>query len=262
MATKSSIEWTEMTWNPVTGCTKISPGCKFCYAEAMARRLEAMGMDRYRNGFGLTLQEDLVDLPLRWSKPRVVFVNSMSDLFHDEVPIAFIQRVFATMERAPQHTFQVLTKRSERLLSLAPDLPWPPNVWMGVSVEDRARTTRVAHLVQVPAAVRFLSVEPLLEAIPALPLQGIHWVIVGGESGRRPRALHPDWVSDIRDQCLAVSVPFFFKQWGGPNKKKAGRTLEGRTWDQMPALSREGTGPAVDHPQLFADRPDLPARLG
>lgn len=234
MATKSSIEWTDVTWNPVTGCNKISPGCKFCYAETMAKRLRAMGMDRYRDGFTVTLQPDLVDLPFRWRKPRVVFVNSMSDLFHAAVPLDYIQRVFETMRRTPRHRYQVLTKRSERLRVLAPELSWPDNVWMGVSVEDQKRASRINDLVEVPAAVRFLSVEPLLEGIPNLPLDGIHWVIVGGESGRRPRPLDPAWVRDIRDQCVAAGVPFFFKQWGGKNKKKAGRTLDGRTWNEMP----------------------------
>lgn len=234
MATTSSIEWTEVTWNPVTGCTKVSPGCKFCYAEAMSRRLRAMGMDRYRNGFEVTLQPDVVDLPLRWKKPRIVFVNSMSDLFHAEVPLEFLQRVFEVMAAAPQHTFQVLTKRAERLEEVAPYLTWAPNIWMGVSVEDQARTSRIAHLQRVPAAVRFLSVEPLLEAIPDLPLAGIKWVIVGGESGRKPRPMKEEWVTEIRDQCTDANVAFFFKQWGGRNKKAAGRTLEGRTWDEMP----------------------------
>ena len=234
MATMSKIEWTEATWNPVSGCTKISPGCKFCYAEVMAKRLRAMGVDRYRDGFAVTLQPDLIELPLRWKKPRVIFVNSMSDLFHADVPDEYIARVFEVMARARQHTFQVLTKRSDRLLALSTALPWPDNVWMGVSVEDRKRAERIHHLVDVPAKVRFLSVEPLLEAIPQLPLQDIHWVIVGGESGRRPRPMEAAWVSDIRDQCHRAAVPFFFKQWGGTNKKKSGRELDGRTWDQMP----------------------------
>lgn len=235
MASTSNIEWTEVTWNPVTGCTKVSPGCKFCYAEVMSKRLKAMGMERYRNEFRVTLQPEVVEQPLRWRKPRVVFVNSMSDLFHDDVPLAYLKRVFEVMERCPQHTFQVLTKRAERLEELARELPWPENVWMGVSVEDQKRTRRIAHLQRVPAAVRFLSVEPLLEAIPELPLDGMHWVIVGGESGRKPRPMDPAWVTEIRDQCVAAGVPFFFKQWGGRNKKAAGRVLEGRTWDQMPS---------------------------
>jgi len=234
MATLSRIEWTDTTWNPVTGCTKISPGCKRCYAETMARRLEAMGQPRYRRGFRLTLQEDLVELPLRWRKPRRVFVNSMSDLFHEDVPDGYIRRVFETMERAERHSFQVLTKRAARLSALATSLPWPENVWVGVSVEDRRRTERIHHLARVPAAVRFLSVEPMLEAIPDLPLVGIHWVIVGGESGRSPRPLHPDWVRGVRDQCQRAGVAFFFKQWGGRNKKKAGRLLDGRLWEQWP----------------------------
>ncbi len=234
MATMSSIEWTEATWNPVTGCDKISPGCKYCYAEVMAKRLVAMGMHRYRDGFDVTLQPDLVDLPLRWRTPRTIFVNSMSDLFHRDVPDEYIRSIFATMQKAHWHTFQVLTKRSDRLRELGATLTWPKNVWMGVSVEDRKRTARIADLVAVPAQVRFLSVEPMLEAIPDLPLDGIHWVIVGGESGRTPRPINKDWVCDVRDQCQKAGVAFFFKQWGGKNKKRAGRDLEGRTWDEMP----------------------------
>ena len=234
MASTSNIEWTEVTWNPVTGCNKVSPGCKFCYAEVMSKRLKAMGMERYRNEFQVTLHPEVVEQPLRWRKPRVVFVNSMSDLFHDDVPLEYLQRVFGVMKRCRQHTFQVLTKRAERLEELAPHLPWPENVWMGVSVEDQKRIDRIAHLQRVPAAVRFLSVEPLLEPIPNLPLTGIHWVIVGGESGRKPRPMEHAWVAEIRDQCVDSNVPFFFKQWGGRNKKAAGRELEGRTWDEMP----------------------------
>lgn len=236
MATMSRIEWTDATWNPVTGCTKISPGCKFCYAEVMARRLHAMGQPRYRDGFALTLQPDALDVPLHWKRPKVIFVNSMSDLFHRDVPDDYIVSVFDVMRRAEQHTFQVLTKRADRLEALAPRLAWSPNVWMGVSVEDRARTTRIAHLQRVPAAVRFLSVEPLLEGIPDLPLDDIHWVIVGGESGRSPRPIEEAWVTDIRDQCARARTKFFFKQWGGTNKKATGRLLDGRTWDDRPAL--------------------------
>jgi protein gp37 len=235
MATISSIEWTEATWNPVTGCTKISPGCKSCYAEVMAKRLLAMGQERYRNGFKVTLQEDLVTLPLRWQKPRIIFVNSMSDLFHRDIPDAYILRVFQTMQQASQHTFQVLTKRSERLRELAPELPWAPNIWMGVSVEDQKRVARIGDLQQVGAAVRFLSIEPLLEEIPQLPLEGIHWVIVGGESGRAPRPMAEAWVEGIRKQCEEANVHFFFKQWGGRNKKKAGRELNGQKWSAMPS---------------------------
>ncbi len=235
MPTRSNIEWTEMTWNPVTGCTKVSQGCKNCYAERMAGRLEAMGAERYRNGFRVTVHPDLLDVPRRWRQPRVVFVNSMSDLFHDDVPLAYIERVFATMRDCPHHTFQVLTKRSERLAELAPLLPWPKNVWMGVSVEDERVLSRVHDLRQVPAAVRFLSLEPLIGPLDALPLEGMHWVIVGGESGPRARPMEKEWVRSIFRQCRAARVPFFFKQWGGVRKDLAGRELHGRTYDEMPA---------------------------
>jgi protein gp37 len=237
MALNSSIEWTEATWNPVTGCTKISPGCKFCYAERMAKRLRAMGQERYRHGFRLTLQPDVVEAPLQWKKPRTIFVNSMSDLFHAGVPLEFIQRCFDVMQRASWHTFQVLTKRAERLAELAPHLPWPPNVWMGVSVENADYTWRIDELRKVPAAIRFLSVEPLLGPIPNLPLEGIHWVIVGGESGPGARPMDESWVLDIRDQCQATGVPFFFKQWGGVNKARTGRVLEEQIWNQMPQIT-------------------------
>ena len=223
-----------MTWNPVTGCTKISQGCKHCYAERMARRLEAMGSDRYRNGFNVTLHPDLLDVPRRWRQARIVFVNSMSDLFHDDIPLAYIQRVFATMQDCPHHTFQVLTKRSERLAELAPLLPWPNNVWMGVSVEDARVIHRVADLQSVPAAVRFLSLEPLIGPLDALPLEGIHWAIVGGESGPRARPLRKEWVTSIFRQCRAARVPFFFKQWGGVRKDLTGRELNGRIYNEMP----------------------------
>jgi protein gp37 len=232
--TKSNIEWTEMTWNPVTGCTKISQGCKHCYAERMARRLEAMGSARYRNGFNVTLHPDLLDVPRRWRQARIVFVNSMSDLFHDDVPLAYIQRVFATMRDCPHHTFQVLTKRSERLAQLAPQLPWPRNVWMGVSVEDARVLHRVADLQSVPAAVRFLSLEPLIGPLDELPLEEIHWVIVGGESGPKARPVQKNWVTSIFRQCRAARVPFFFKQWGGVRKDLTGRALNGRIYDEMP----------------------------
>lgn len=234
MAQSSTIEWTEATWNPVTGCTKISPGCKFCYAERMAHRLKAMGQDRYRNGFKLTLQPQSVDAPLRWKEPRVIFVNSMSDLFHKDVPTEFISQCFAVMTEASQHTFQILTKRPERVAEIGKQLPWPKNIWMGTSVENADYLVRIRALQSVPAKLRFLSVEPLLGPIPRLPLSKIHWVIVGGESGPGSRAMDPDWVRSIRDQCQAKSVPFFFKQWGGTNKKKTGRILDGRTWDEMP----------------------------
>lgn len=239
MAQTSKIEWTETTWNPVTGCTKVSPGCKFCYAERMAKRLKAMGQPRYRNGFRLTLQDDLIDLPRKWRKPRVIFVNSMSDLFHTDVPLEFIQRCFETMAETPQHTYQVLTKRPERVAEVASYLPWPPNVWMGTSVENANYTWRVRELVRTPAAVRFLSVEPLLGPIRRLPLRGVGWVIVGGESGPGARPMKPEWVTNLRDQCVARSVPFFFKQWGGVQKSRTGRKLEGETWDQMPILAED-----------------------
>lgn len=236
MATASSIEWTEMTWNPVTGCTKISQGCKHCYAERMAKRLQAMGADRYKNGFEPTLHDDLIELPRRWKKPRVIFVNSMSDLFQEEVPYGFIQRVFATMHSCSQHTFQILTKRSERLKQLGASLKWTPNIWMGVSVENDRTMNRISDLAQVPAKIRFLSCEPLLGPLEHLPLQSIHWVIVGGESGPNARSMSPEWVESIHRQCRRASVPFFFKQWGGVRKDMTGRELHGRTYDEMPQL--------------------------
>jgi protein gp37 len=231
---KTSIEWTESTWNPVTGCTKISPGCKHCYAERMALRLQMMGQPNYVNGFKPTLHEHLLTLPLSWRKPQMVFVNSMSDLFHEQVPVKFILRVFEVMRRASWHTFQVLTKRSARLRQLDPEIDWPPNVWMGVSVESERYRFRIDHLRQTCAHVKFLSLEPLLRPLPRLDLQGIQWVIVGGESGPGARPMQKEWVTDIRDQCLAAGIAFFFKQWGGVHKKRAGRVLEGRTWDELP----------------------------
>jgi protein gp37 len=234
MAIGSTIEWTEATWNPVTGCTKISAGCKNCYAERMSRRLRAMGKPQYQNGFRLTLQPGALELPLRWKRPRVIFVNSMSDLFHKDVPAEFIDRVFDVMNRCPQHTFQVLTKRPEITAELAHRLKWTPNIWMGTSVENALVLHRIASLREVPAHIRFLSVEPLLGPIPRLPLTDIHWVIVGGESGPGARPMDAQWVRAIRDRCVAQNIPFFFKQWGGVQKKVAGRTLEGRLWDEMP----------------------------
>jgi protein gp37 len=234
MATESKIEWTEMTWNPVTGCTKISAGCKHCYAERMAKRLEAMGVERYRNGFSVTLHDDLVTAPMKWRQPRLVFVNSMSDLFHETVPLEFIQRVFETMVHCPQHTFQILTKRSGRLRELAGSLTWAPNIWMGVSVEDHRVTHRINDLCSIPANVRFLSCEPLIGALDALPLSGVHWVIVGGESGPKARPMRREWVDSILEQCRVANVPFFFKQWGGTRKDLTGRELNGRTYDEMP----------------------------
>jgi len=238
MPTKSNIEWTEMTWNPVTGCTKVSQGCKHCYAERMAKRLTAMGSDRYRNGFRVTLHPDLLDVPHKWRQPRVVFVNSMSDLFHEDIPDAFIQRVFATMRDCPQHTFQVLTKRAERLAGLAPRLPWPHNVWMGVSVEDARVVNRIGYLQKAPAAIRFLSLEPLIGPLEGLRLEGIDWAIVGGESGPRARPMEPEWVKSILRQCRAASVAFFFKQWGGVRKDMTGRKLNGTFYNEMPRPSQ------------------------
>lgn len=234
MAQASTIEWTEATWNPVTGCTKISPGCKFCYADRMAQRLKAMGQERYRNGFQLTLQPDALQTPLKWKRPRVIFVNSMSDLFHKDVSLDYIQQCFGVMAEASQHTFQILTKRADRVAELSTELPWPKNIWMGTSVESVDYLHRVRSLQRVPAHVRFLSVEPLLGPIPRIPLRSIHWVIVGGESGPGARPMPESWVAQIRDQCVTKGVPFFFKQWGGVNKKRTGRLLEGRTWDEMP----------------------------
>lgn len=239
MALGSSIEWTQATWNPLTGCNKISPGCKHCYAERMSIRLKLMGQPHYQNGFRLTLHEDALQIPLRWKQPRTIFVNSMSDLFHKDVPVGFIQSVFGVMRSAPQHSFQVLTKRSARLAEISPLIEWPENVWMGVSVEHRRYTARIDDLRQTNARIKFLSIEPLLGPLGILDLAGIDWVIVGGESGPGARPMAQEWVTSIRDQCEAANVPFFFKQWGGVIKKYAGRELEGRTWDQMPSARRD-----------------------
>lgn len=239
MAANSAIEWTETTWNPVTGCTKISPGCTHCYAERMARRLQAMGQPNYVNGFRPTIHEHMLGAPLRWKQPRTIFVNSMSDLFHEDVPVRFIQRIFDVMEAAHWHTFQVLTKRSERLLELCRQLPWPPNVWMGVSVEDEAWSFRIDYLRATNAHTKFLSLEPLLAPLSNLNLSGIDWVIVGGESGPGARPMDEGWVIDLRRQCQRAGVSFFFKQWGGVQKKKAGRLLEGRTWDELPKTDQQ-----------------------
>ena len=236
MATNSTIEWTEATWNPLTGCTKISPGCKHCYAERMAKRLMAMGQSNYANGFRLTLQEQMLELPLTWKKPRTVFVNSMSDLFHKSVPANYIERVFKVMNAAHWHQFQVLTKRSERLLEISSCLAWTPNIWMGVSVENYDYTFRIDHLRQTDAQVKFLSLEPLLGPLQNLNLKGIDWVIVGGESGPGARSMNPEWVKQIQVQCNQAKVAFFFKQWGGVHKKKTGRQLNGRTWDELPSV--------------------------
>jgi protein gp37 len=237
MATISTIEWTEMTWNPVTGCIKISQGCKHCYAERMAKRLKAMGATRYADGFKPTLHDDLIDAPRKWKRPRLIFVNSMSDLFQEAVPDSFIRRVFDTMRDCPQHTFQILTKRSDRLRQLGASLPWPSNIWMGVSVEDARVIDRIADLAAVPAQVRFLSCEPLIGPLNNLILDRIHWVIVGGESGPRARPIRQEWVESIQGQCARADVAFFFKQWGGVRKKSTGRELHGRTYDEMPRVS-------------------------
>jgi protein gp37 len=236
MATQSKIEWTEVTWNPVSGCTKVSAGCKNCYAERMAYRLQAMGVERYSDAFKVRVHDDLLSLPYKWKQPKVVFVNSMSDLFHESIPFEFISKVFETMVGCPWHTFQVLTKRSERLAHLANKLPWAENIWMGVSVENEKTKIRIDHLQTVPSHVRFLSCEPLIGAIPDMNLNGIHWVIVGGESGPGARLMKTEWVDDIFMQCRASGVAFFFKQWGGTKKVRTGRILHNRTYDEMPSM--------------------------
>ncbi|OXS77912.1 DUF5131 family protein [Domibacillus enclensis] len=236
MAGNSSIEWTEATWNPVTGCTKVSEGCKHCYAERMAKRLTAMGNPRYENGFNVTLHPDLIDTPRKWTKPRKIFVNSMSDLFHKDVPLNFIQQVFQTMNETPQHSYQVLTKRPERAAELSPYLNFTPNIWMGTSIENQRVIERMEYLKQVPAEIRFLSCEPLLGPLD-LELSKIHWVIVGGESGPGARPMEADWVRSIRDQCQEQLVAFFFKQWGGVQKHRFGRELDEQTYDEYPELT-------------------------
>jgi len=237
MAANSAIEWTKSTWNPITGCTKISPGCQHCYAERMALRLQAMKQPNYINGFKLTLHPQALMLPLHWKKPQTIFVNSMSDLFHKDVPLSFIVQLFEVMQAASWHNFQILTKRSDRLFELNKLLTWPKNVWMGVSVENLDYTYRIDHLRLTGANVKFLSLEPLLGPLQNLNLTGIDWVIVGGESGPGARPVAREWVTDIRDQCIKARVPFFFKQWGGVKKKKNGRLLDGRTWDEIPDVA-------------------------
>jgi protein gp37 len=240
VAGKSSIEWTESTWNPLTGCTKISPGCKHCYAERLAKRLRAMGNPNYANGFKLAFHEHALEIPLRWKRPTTIFVNSMSDLFQNGVSLSFIQRVFGVMRRAHWHRFQVLTKRADRLAEFASSLDWAPNIWMGVSVENADYVDRIDDLRSTGARIKFLSLEPLLGPLPRLDLRGIHWAIVGGESGPKARPMREEWVLDIQRQCRDAGVPFFFKQWGGKNKKKAGRLLGGRVWNGMPDLAAAG----------------------
>jgi len=237
MSDGSGIEWTDATWNPVRGCRKISPGCKHCYAEMFAERFRGVPGHPFEQGFDVRLVPEALELPRRWRRGRHVFVNSMSDLFLDEVPSRLIQNVFNVMRDCPQHQFQVLTKRAERLVELSADLAWSPNVWMGVSVESTDYIWRVELLQQVPAAIRFISVEPLLGPIARLPLDGIHWVIVGGESGHRARPMKPEWARSIRDQCQEAGVAFFFKQWGGVRRKLAGRSLDRREWNEMPRVT-------------------------
>ena len=241
---RSAIEWTEVTWNPVTGCDKTSAGCDNCYALTLSKRLKAMGAEKYQNdgnpitsgpGFGITTHPKSLSQPYGWKKPVTVFVNSMSDLFHAQVPLGFVQDVFSVMADTPQHTYQILTKRSLRLARMADKLTWPSNIWMGVSVEEPKVLNRIDHLRQVPAAVRFLSCEPLIASLPGMNLEGIDWVIAGGESGNHARPMEAAWVEDIRNQCEVARVPFFFKQWGGRTPKQHGRELEGRTWDEMPS---------------------------
>ncbi len=238
MAQPSRIEWTEYSWNPVTGCTKVSSGCNHCYAERMARRLKAMGVKRYKSGFEVTIHNDLVEVPIKLKKPHLIFVNSMSDLFHNDVPLSFIRKIFQTMERAKWHTFQILTKRPDRLAELSPVLKWSKNIWVGVTVENSSCIDRISYLKNIPAQVRFLSLEPLLSPLPNIDLSSINWVIVGGESGPKARPIAKEWVEDIQRQCQEVQIPFFFKQWGGVNKKEYGRILNGKTYSQMPLVTK------------------------
>lgn len=233
---QTNIEWTEMTWNPTTGCDKISAGCKFCYAEIMSKRLKAMGLEKYKDNFKVRTHESALATPYTWKSSKVVFVNSMSDLFHKDIPLEFIQKVFKVMNDNPQHVFQILTKRAERLLELHKKLKWSHNIWMGVSVENELVKNRIDFLSQTDARVKFLSCEPLIGALPNLNLDNIDWVIVGGESGHKPRPMDAEWVLDIQQQCKKNDVAFFFKQWGGKNKKANGRVLNGRTYDEMPEI--------------------------
>ncbi len=250
MSAITTIEWTEATWNPITGCTKVSPGCKNCYAERMAKRLRAMGQQRYRNGFKVTLQPQALSEPYHWKHPRLVFVNSMSDLFHEKIPSHYIKKVFKVMNDCPQHQFQILTKRSNRLKELSFNLTWTKNIWIGVSVENQNYTFRIDALRTVPAAIRFLSIEPLIAPISELDLTGIDWVIVGGESGPGARPMHEEWVKLIRNECLKQGVAFFFKQWGGVRKKQTGRILEGREWNELPDYEIQ---PAKQSGSLFPE---------
>lgn len=236
MSKGSKIEWTQDTWNPVTGCTKISDGCKNCYACKLAGRLQRMGNIRYKNGFDVTLHEDILERPYQWKKPRTIFVNSMSDLFHEDIPDEFIKKVFKVMNETPHHKYQILTKREERMASIAPKLEWTDNIWQGVTIEGQDYIKRLDYLRRVPSKIRFISFEPLLTEIKDIDLSGIHWAIIGGESGPGARPIMENWVLSLKEQCLNYNVPFFFKQWGGTNKKKAGRLLLGQTWDASPQL--------------------------
>jgi protein gp37 len=238
----SKIEWTQATWNPTTGCTKVSPGCKNCYAERMSIRLQAMGIEKYANGFELTVHNDALEIPYQWKKPKLIFVNSMSDLFHEQMPKEYIFKVINVMHEASWHQYQILTKRSENLLRLDPYIDWPDNAWMGVSVENDRYSYRIDHLRKTGAKIKFLSLEPLLGPLPDLDLRDIDWVIVGGESGPRARPMHYEWVTEIKNQCHDADIPFFFKQWGGANKRQKGRLLEGTTWDEMPKFEFEVSG--------------------
>jgi protein gp37 len=250
VADNSKIEWTEATWNPVTGCSQVSPGCAHCYAKTFAERWRGIAGHPYEQGFELRLWEERLEQPLRWRRPRLIFVNSMSDLFHERIPFEFVHRVFDVMMRAEHHTFQILTKRDERLAELAPDLPWPPNVWMGVSIENRRFIKRADQLRRVPAAVRFISAEPLLGPLDDLRLEGIDWLIAGGESGSKHRSVKIEWLRAVREQCAREGVPFFFKQWGGRTSKSGGRILDDREWSEMP--SPRNRGGLLDKPK---DRP-------
>jgi len=235
MVTKSKIEWTEATWNPITGCTKVSDGCQNCYAEKMANRLYEMGNHRYKNKFNVTVHPELIEQPLKWHKPRIIFVNSMSDLFHEKVEFSYIKAIFNVMNKAKQHIFQILTKRTERLANCAPLLPWSDNIWQGITIENAKYLHRIENLKSVPARIRFISFEPLIGPVSKIDLDDIHWVIVGGESGPKARAIKAAWVRNIKHQCMEKNVPFFFKQWGGIQKNKNGRTLDCEVWDQYPA---------------------------
>lgn len=238
MSTYTSIEWTDLTWNPITGCTKISPGCANCYAERFAKRLQAMGVPQYQDGFEVRIHENLVERPLTIKSPKHIFLNSMSDLFHEDVPQYFIKKIFTTMNSAHWHLFQILTKRSDMLFKMNQVLTWSENIWMGVSIENEKFMNRLDDLRKTNASLKFISFEPLLGPIPKINLDGIDWVIVGGESGPRSRAVEKEWITQIRDQCIKTNIPFFFKQWGGKNKKKNGRLLEGIVWDQFPKFDK------------------------